>query len=628
MPRLLRLHIVIACIGLVPGCAQAIDCSGLPTSFTGNEFPTGDFFSNFNNPCFTIPLATGNGNGKFGDLNARYFQIYFKVDPRYQLILLDTFPNARYFSVTVYDAHSAYTQSLQDSNIVPLTPAYINPYKPGVPFAGGQQFAVPINFGGTPGSLETGCKMTGYNVSANGLNATERHPGMDWNSDSGLFRTYPNYADHIVDTPQHSNPNTAGVVLVRAYLDITSSTYRTSPHIIVRDVQWGCAYPAQYAVQTLQIVTANAATGSLWLDQDQGHAHNFYDTSYLPELCYADPAPPAHLSWRRQPEYVAGAAPDSSYIVAPVSAGLPAKLAQAGEVMRVRFQTPTTPPTPCTNGCSRSGNEQMRYMSLSFLLPGGNTIASLADNAFTKDSNGFVTLIVGTGASVPAWITSANGYTFLDLTQVPNFQQLSLLDLRNILPGAGFTCAGQYVPYRTGTATPSGSLMGAFAPVVDYPVAANLPKQASPLGSSACDVFPTGESNVRPSCSVLPSPAIAIGSVITQCPAPGCSQFVAQANPPVTITGGGFGDFPQGMPFGGFTDYLRISNTTRGWSAGHTGDSCAVSITSWAANRIQFTAAVGQGGHCPLAAGDRLIVRVWNPETLASVAFNVTVSGP
>src|SRR5450759_2922368 len=39
-----------------------------------------------------------------------------------------------------------------------------------------------------------------------------------------------------------------------------------------------------------------------------------------------------------------------------------ANLASAGEVIRMRFRLPTTPPTPCTNGCSRSGNEQMRYM--------------------------------------------------------------------------------------------------------------------------------------------------------------------------------------------------------------------------------------------------------------------------
>ena len=82
-------------------------------------------------------------------------------------------------------------------------------------------------------------------------------------------------------------------------------------------------------------------------------------------------------------------------------------------------------------------------------------MASLADTAFTKDPNGNVTLIVGTGATIPSWITSANGYTLLDLTAISGYQQLSLLDLRHMLPTGGFNCAGQFVPYRTTAAIPA-----------------------------------------------------------------------------------------------------------------------------------------------------------------------------
>lgn len=105
-------------------------------------------------------------------------------------------------------------------------------------------------------------------------------------------------------------------------------------------------------------------------------------------------------------------------------------------------------------------------MSLSFLTPGGATIASVVDTAFTRDADGYATLIVGTGASIPSWITPANGYTFLDLTAITGYQRLSLLDLRHILPGAGFNCAGPFVPYRMTVDTPAGSLMGDYEPVV------------------------------------------------------------------------------------------------------------------------------------------------------------------
>src|SRR5271154_5079824 len=73
-----------------PGNAAAIDCSGLPTSFSGDQFPTGTFFSNFDNSCYTIAFTTGFGSpgksGEYADLNSLYNQIYFKVNPSYQLI--------------------------------------------------------------------------------------------------------------------------------------------------------------------------------------------------------------------------------------------------------------------------------------------------------------------------------------------------------------------------------------------------------------------------------------------------------------------------------------------------------------------------------------------------------------
>jgi len=612
-----------------PGGLRAIDCSGLPTSFGGNPFPTGNFFTNFDNACYTIPFAIGHGSGSgsFGDLNALYFEMYYKVDPRYQLIILGTYPNARYFSVSLYDDHSAYAQSIGDASITPLTSAFTNPYLPGASFVDGQRYAIPVDFGGTPGELDTGCGMTGYNAGVNALDGTLRHPGMDWNSDKGVFQVYKDFPAHVVDTPQHSNPNTAGVVMIRAYLDITDVDYGTSPHIIVRDVASGCAYPADYALNTLQILTSSSSTGGPWLDAAQGQAHQFYEDSYLPQLCYATAEAPNQVQWARPPEYVPGAGPDDGYVVANVPDGLPGRLAAAGDVMRIRFRAPSTPPTPCTDGCSRSGDEQMRYLSLSFIIPGGTTIASLADTAFTKDANGYATVIVGTGAGIPAWITPANGYTFFDLTAAPNFAQLSLLDLRQISPATTFNCAGQFVPYRTGAETPGGSLMGDYMPVVDFPRAATLPQSAGELPELPCDVFPTSRPGMRPNCGVFPEQPPAIASVVTQCLAPGCTQFVEQTNPPVTIAGSGFDVFPDGLPFNGTSQFLQIANQTQGWSAGHTGDICTVSISSWATDLIQLIANVNANGSCPLAAGDQLNITVWNPATLIAAAVLVTVTG-
>jgi len=623
------LAVLLLGICLAPGSAQAVDCANLPTSFSGGEFPTGDFFTNFNNPCYTIPLASGNGASQYGDLNATYFQMYYRAIPGYELVLVGTYPNARYFSVTLYDEHSALSQSMVDANIVPLTSQYINPFQPGVPYAAGQQFALPIYFGGTPGSWETGCQMNGYNVRVNGLNATRRHPGMDWNDDPGFLLQYPKVGNHNVDNADHTNPNTAGVVMIRVYLDGTPLTAANSPQIIVRDVASGCAYPAVYAVKTLEIVTNDRDKGSSWLDQSQFDGHHIYETNYLPKLCDAPITPPNRLPWSRVGEYIPATNPDAAYITAPVPSGLPDTLAAAGEVLRIRVRVPTTPPTPCSNGCSMSGTEQMRYMSLSFQEAGGLVLASVADNALTKDANGYATLIVGTGASIPSWITPANGYTFLDLTALPKYQQLSLLAMRHMIPGSGFNCAGQYVPYRWTADTPGGSLMSDFMPVADYPLAANLPTKATALvGPSTCNVFPVGEPGIRGACAVLPNPAPAITGVVTECPAPGCQDFTTQANPPITITGQGFGAFPTGIPFHGLSNYLRLTNTTQNWVAAYTGSACEALITSWDTGMIQLRAHLNQDGLCPLAAKDNLLVEVWNPQTMVEAVTSVTVVNP
>src|SRR5437868_6501740 len=100
------LCMLLVSISFFPSIAFSLDCSTLPTQFTGNEFPSGNFFSNFLNSCYTIPFQTGNGqNGQGGDLNSVYNKLFYKVDPRYQIIIVGTFPNSRFFSIAAYDTH-------------------------------------------------------------------------------------------------------------------------------------------------------------------------------------------------------------------------------------------------------------------------------------------------------------------------------------------------------------------------------------------------------------------------------------------------------------------------------------------------------------------------------------------
>jgi hypothetical protein len=656
MRRFCSACLVLTGYAWLPTAASAENCSGLPTQFNGNQFPKGNFISNFDNNCYLIPLSTGNGStSEQGDLNSVYNKLYFNINPNippYELIILGSFPNARYFSIGLYDDHSAITQNLTDLDIAPLTSSYINPFQPGAAFVSGQQYGAAIHLGGTPGTLQTGCMMTGYNTESNVMDGTQRHPYMNWNFYPTFLRSGNGYPFHEVDTPEHSNPNTAGAIIIRAYLDLSAPGPATLPHVIVRDVASGCAYPAAYVTGTMNVITTNSTTGNTWQNQKQVQEHNTY-ANWQSTDCWGD-IPSSKIQWLREDEYVAGSNPDAGYMLAYVPSGLPQTLLNAGEVMLLQFQVPTTPPTPCINGCSRSGNEQMRYMSISFEIPGGGTLASLPDSCplnpvtpcipLVQDPNGFVSLVVGTGVPQPSWVTPANGYTWLDLSKTgnPNYMQLNEIAIRDILPGSWYSCSAQQVPYKVGEATTAGDgLMGLYSPVITYPAvgtgpSTGLPATATPLACpkgnpkcNACAVYPIGPPEVttpsNATCGVLAPNPITITTLTTQCSNvpgyPGCEQIVVQSAPPISIMGSGFGSFPLGLPYTGNSNFLQITDTTQGWSAGYTGNPCTVTVGEWSDGLISLIANVNQSGSaCPLAAGDVLNVTVWNPQYTPSTA--------
>jgi hypothetical protein len=225
------------------------------------------------------------------------------------------------------------------------------------------------------------------------------------------------------------------------------------------------------------------------------------------------------------------------------------------------------------------------------------------------------------------------------LSQIPNYLTLNEIAIRHILPSGWFDCPTQLVPFKVGEATTADDgLMGLYSPLIDYPLATKLPPTASEAtcpkgypGCGACGSFPDGPPAVQPACQVLSTNSTTITSVTTQCSNiigfTGCNQFVVQSNPPIAIAGSGFGSLPLGIPYNGNSNFLEITDTTQtpNWSAGYTGNTCTVSIGEWSDGLISLIANVNQNGACPMAAGDQLTITVWNPQTLSSFAFPVTV---
>jgi uncharacterized repeat protein (TIGR03803 family) len=194
MKRILSQCLLSAGLACLATGAYAAN-SSCPTQFNPGSFTKGNFFANFNSNCYLIPFSTGSGSAhQWGDLDTYYNKIYFQLNPDippYQLVILGEFPNARYFSISINDDHSAVSQHLTDVDIVPLTSGDINPYQPGVAFVSGQQYAVPVNLGGTPGALEPGCTTNGTNFDVNAMDGTQRHPFMNWNFDTAFFHANP-----------------------------------------------------------------------------------------------------------------------------------------------------------------------------------------------------------------------------------------------------------------------------------------------------------------------------------------------------------------------------------------------------------------------------------------------------
>lgn len=480
--------VLLACIiWTCPASAQqASTCTTVPPIDHN-----GNFLSNFANSCYQVALGAGGfGNSYAGDTNAQYDIIYYHLNPGFELIFIGQHPNARYWGISTYDMHEANIGTVSDANMQPLTSAFINPFQPGAHWTAGQKWAATVTFGGTePGDITPGCAIGSFNMHGNWMDATQIHSGLSWNGDPAA-----------VSLPPHvTGPNSAGAILVRRYYTLGSES---RPAVIVRDLATGCAITANDALNTYRVLTTDRTTYvGKWRDKVQWQAHYTYSGQIEPRWCYGVDTTQQPV-WIRGPEWLPGANFDTAYVAAQLPAGLIGP-PPVYRFIRVRLRVPKYPSIPCTTGnCTLTGNEEMRYMSVSFQAA-GTTVASVKDSDYVIDQNGYATLIAGIGAPQPSWVTAANGYTWIDLTTNPAYTSLAAVNIRDIRANPTFICQGQNIPFRQQNWTPYGGLMGDYAPVVDFPLAKDLPRTAVPLigPAGSCDNFPP--LNTLQNCNVF-----------------------------------------------------------------------------------------------------------------------------
>jgi len=490
----------------------------IPSGFTlGVPGSSYGFFTNFASTSsllstYAVSLGGGSTTSTPGDLNALYTNIYYSVANNFnswysngycpfELVLVGTFPDSRYFAVVDNDAHYASTQHIADLAMDPVqytttggTTTYQNQFVVGLgtddgslSYEANQYFMVPISLGYVPSGAPTaGCGIPPFEGD-NLLDATQRHGSMDWNptvnpTSPGGYPLLPSVGEinstsllsrHIVDSPEHAAPsgtisgdvdgwNTAGSIIIRNYLqpplscsgssgEWSCSATVTGPsyYLLIRDANSGCAYEVTTELQNelfynnlsagnngaLAIVSTSngdpASSSNLpsgdagyWMDGTQKAYHTLVANT-TPQACFADGNTGAGniCAWARGPEYEPQPGPEDAYIGANVNY---AKLEEiksnnegctsSCEALLFQFALPNpTPETPCAApyGCSLSGSEPLRYMSLTFEQEQSSgsvqPLVSIADSAFAttyQSGSGqyLVNLVVNVSGTLPSWL--------------------------------------------------------------------------------------------------------------------------------------------------------------------------------------------------------------------------------
>jgi hypothetical protein len=235
------------------------------------------------------------------------------------------------------------------------------------------------------------------------------------------------------------------------------------------------------------VISRNSSIAGNWLDNAQISAHKAF-RAIKPTYCYT--LSPATAQWFRPDIYIPNPNPNDGYLLANLAPqALSWVIANKG-FMRLRFQLPSMPATPCAN-CMISGSEQLRYFDLSFADNQGVNLATIGAPNLVTDPNGYVTLIVGFGTAPPSYVTAANHYTYLDLSKITNFANLLNISLRTVLPAANFGCSATAVNYKTSEGNSLGGFMGQYLPVVDVLSGAAIPQVATPVESpNSCGLTP------------------------------------------------------------------------------------------------------------------------------------------
>ena len=439
------------------------------------------FFDHFLKPEYLVPVSEFPASSG-GDLFVTYYQVQIPSFANGELLIIGEFPRATFFSITAYDDHGAIVGTFNDFELQPYGSSQ-NPYSPGGP-AGAEDilYALKVKLGAPNASNPNPACQTPLSVQ-NFIDATVRHTTTEFYSSQQA-----NFSATVsgVGSVTHDNaPNTTGsFLLIRSYrlqspLSSSQADVR-KPFVWLRAASTGCAIQLTTAGQ--QLPASQWYTLNSILNRNQVLAHVQHEIDLGTQSPFG-PDPRSDVDWLGREEYAPGGL-IGAYLTGVLPTA-PPTLTSQGRVMQMQVRLPALPcrsPLPCP----LTGNEELRYWSLTFEDSAGKSIGTITDLSLAPNGSGYATLIVTLGTPVPAHVNLANGYSVVNAALPTTFR----LVLRNALPAPAFGCSTANVPPRTAEYHTNGGYLGEYSPVVTFPLALSLPTVAQPVNQNESCVAP------------------------------------------------------------------------------------------------------------------------------------------
>jgi hypothetical protein len=311
-----------------------------------------------------------------GDFNANYYIFPYSVDPDIEIVIKGEFPYARYISFTLTGQLDTVIVTAPDQALIP-DPGNTNPFLPGANWnATNRKYTIKIRSTAPP-------QGSSHFVAEAGNNTF--------------------YAGTLKD----GSPNTLGLIGYRIY--VPSIGYDKTGGVGLPTITY-CAAKKE-CCKTNIAGTIDKTTAY----ESSTNPANIFNRETCPQRYCDMTAQNCDLTWSHigviatrilQPDL------NTVYIISDQLKRDPGKL------LFIRWKAPTFPDTYHNIGIL--GNEDMRYWSMSFITRVGLlNLYTLSDFQAVIDKKGYVNIVISFGAARPPRVTTENGFTWIDASQLP-----------------------------------------------------------------------------------------------------------------------------------------------------------------------------------------------------------------